>query len=399
LTDLAAASLKSADDKNEAMLIEKVGDSPSYAIFNLIENKKAKGEKVYSLAIGEPSFDTPKAIVRVACRSLTDGGTHYTSSYGTSEVREAIKKKVRDKNKLKADIGNTLFATTKLSVYVSLVAVSSGYEVLVPDPGYFYSEPVILSGCKPVRYRLAADFSLDLGEIKRKVTARTRALILNTPGNPTGRVFSRKELTELFVFCGERGIKIISDESYEDLVYGKQHVSIGSFEDVPDSVVSIFSLSKSYAMTGWRAGYVVAGEAVIQRMNRFLENTMTCFPPFVQAASVYALLHGEKYIRQFRKELERRKELLEAALSEVPDLETQEIDGAFYAFPKYRADIDSSEVSRRLLERHGVAVLPGRIFGPSGEKHLRLSFSATSDIILEATRRMKVFFQDISRYQ
>ncbi len=379
------------------MLLEKIHDSPAFEIFNLAAKKRAKGEKVFSLAIGEPSFDTPLPIVKAAYESMRKGGGHYTSSRGTEDLRDAIVWKVNSKNRIKAAEENVIFMTTKLSIYASLLTVSKpGYEALLPDPGYYYSEPVLLSGGRPVRYRLADDFSLDLDEIKSRITPKTRVIVVNTPSNPAGKVFGRRELRGLLDLCLERGVKIISDEAYEDLVYEKKHVSIGSMERKPEAVVSLFSLSKSFAMTGWRAGYVAADARTILMVNRFLETTMTCFPPFIQAASAYALRNCESYTMRFRNQLMKRRALLEQSLSEIPALECARVEGAFYGFPSFRSRTGSRELARRLLNEHNVAVLPGVIFGLSGEGHLRISFGSPPETIVEGTRRLKEFFSDNS---
>jgi aspartate/methionine/tyrosine aminotransferase len=376
------------------MFLGKIKDSPAFEIFNMAAKKQAMGEKVLSLAIGEPSFDTPLPIVKAAYESMKHGGGHYTSSWGSRTLREAIVEKVGRKNRINAALENVIFITTKLSIYASLLSLAkTNFEALVPDPGYYYSEPVVLSGGKAVRYKLADDFSLDIDEIQSKITSRTRVIVVNTPSNPAGKVFDRKELRGLLDLCLERGIKVISDEAYEDLVYEKKHVSLGSMEGAPKTVISLFSLSKSYAMTGWRAGYVVADDETIARVNRFLETAVTCFPPFIQAASEYALRNCERYTVGFREELRKRRALLEEGLSEIPALESQKVEGAFYGFPNFKGSVGSKEVAKRLLNEHNVAVLPGVIFGPSGEGHLRISFGSPPETIAEGTKRLKAFFE------
>ena len=375
------------------MNIDKIEGSPSLEIVNLVLNKKAKGENVLSLAIGDPSSDTPREIVDAAYKSMISGEVHYTSSYGTQEVRNAIRSKVRKKNDIKSELSNCIFLTTKFSVYAALVALSSDpFEALVPDPGYFYSEPVVLAGGIPVRYRLAKDFSLDTGEIKKKCSEKTKAILLNTPSNPTGKVLEKSELIELYEFCKDRKIYVISDEAYEDLVYEKNHFSIGSLESNPDIVVSLFSLSKSYSMTGWRAGYAVASEQMIYLINKFLENTITSFPTFVQNASAYALNNCDNYIQQFKEEYRRKRKLLLEKLHEIDELSAGEIDGAFYAFPRYRKNLSSVELCRKILENEGVALLPGLAFGPAGEGHIRFSFSGSEEIIEKGMKGVKSFF-------
>ena len=377
------------------MLLDEIPDSPAFEIFNLASKKQAAGEKVLSLAIGEPSFDTPLPIVNAAYESMKSGGGHYSSSWGSKDLREAIVEKVRRKNRVNASLENVIFITTKLSIYASLLSLASKtFEVLVPDPGYYYSEPVALSGGKPVRYKLNSEFYLDLDEIESKITPKTGAIVVNTPSNPAGKVFDRKDLRALLDLCLERGIKVISDEAYEDLVYEKEHVSLGSMEASPKGVISLFSLSKSFAMTGWRAGYVVADRKTILRINRFLETAVTCFPPFIQAASAYALRNCERYTAEFREELRRRRAILEEGLSEIPALESEKVEGAFYGFPKYWGRAGSMAVAKRLLNEHNVAVLPGVIFGPSGERRIRISFGSSPETIVEATRRLREFFKD-----
>jgi aspartate/methionine/tyrosine aminotransferase len=374
-----------------------LGDSVSYGIFGKVAEMASRGRKVYPLAIGEPSFSTPKPIIEKAYEAMKNEETHYVSSFGTNDVREAIRAKARKRNHIKADISNTIFLTTKLSVYASLLATSVGGEVLIPDPGYFYHQPVILAGADPVRYRLSNDYSLDLGAIAQRASKRTKAIIVNTPSNPTGKMLGRGELRELLEFCKERRIWVISDEAYEDLVYSREHFSIGSLESEPDRVISLFSLSKSFAMTGWRAGYLIAHREIIALVNRFIEHTSSCFPPFIQAASAYALRRGRAHTRRFRDELRERRDLMEAMMRKIPRLHFARSEGAFYSFPEYYARMSSLEVCQKMLDATGVAVLPGSIFGPAGEKHLRISFAAPRETIQGGMRLVGEFLGGLPR--
>ncbi|MER3601425.1 MAG: hypothetical protein C4339_01765 [Nitrososphaerota archaeon] len=375
------------------MHLDKISGSPSLEVVNLVLEKKARGERVLSLAIGEPSFNTPEDIVEAAHRGMLAGEVHYTSSYGIPELRRAIAQKVRRKNGIRADEANAIFITTKLAVFAALMAVADEpFEALVPDPGYFYSEPTLLAGGRPVRYGLAPDFSLDLGAIRRALTPKTRVIVINTPSNPTARVLGREELQELYELCSERDIYIISDEAYEDIIFEKEHFSIGALEPEPELVITLFSFSKSYAMTGWRAGYIVASRRIVERVARLLEHTLTCFPPFIQRACAYALENGDAHVKAFRERLAHRRKLLLEKLQEVRGLTISPIEGAFYAFPRYSAKIPSQELVKRLLLQEGVAVLPGIAFGPAGEGHIRLSFSGNEQEIEEGMERIKAFF-------
>jgi aspartate aminotransferase len=379
----------------KGMFLEEVENSPSLEMVNSVLARIAKGEKVVSLAIGEPSFNTPAEIVEVACQAMRSGEVHYTSSYGTMGVREAIKRKVAKKNGIHAEMPNTIFCTTKYSVFAALAAASSkAYDALLPNPGYFYWEPVVLSGGRPVFYTLEKDFSLDIDEIRKKTTRRTKVILVNSPSNPTGKVLRRSELEELYEFCSDRKIFIISDEAYEDLVYEGQHFCVGSLEPKPDTVISLFSLSKSYSMTGWRAGYIVASERIVYLINKFLENTITCYPPFIQKASAFALDNGDKYISEFRTELADRKRLLARKIEEIDALEPYRTEGAFYSFPRYTKKIRSHELVKVLLDKYGIAVLAGASFGDAGENHLRFSFSMAPETIEEGMSKVKAFFKE-----
>jgi len=364
------------------MFISDLAGSPSLEMVNLVLQKVARGEKVISLAIGEPVYNTPSEIIEVAYESMKSGDTHYTSSYGTQEVREAIVEKVKRKNKINASSENSIFITSKQSIYSTFMAIAGKRKkVLLPNPGYFYSEPAMLAGFSPVRYDLRDDLSLDAEKIAEKIDSDTAAIVINTPGNPTGRVIDRGDLETIYEACRKKGVHIISDEAYEDLVYEKEHFSVGSLEDSPDVVITIFSLSKSYSMTGWRAGYTIAREDIVTNIARVIEHTYTCSPPFIQKASAYALKNGQKFIEQFKNEFMKKREYVKSRLEVMNGLSLRPIEGAFYAFPSYSKKKKSTEFSKELLEMYGTAVLPGSAFGPAGEGHIRISFGGSMESI------------------
>lgn len=355
------------------MFISELEGSPSLEVVNTVLQKLARGEKVTSLAIGEPIFKTPKEIIEVAYKSMNEGETHYTSSYGIKDVRDAIVEKVNRKNNIKATLENTVFITAKQSIYAAMMAIAGRRpKILIPDPGYFYTEPALLAGLTPVRYPLRSDLSFSISNVTSMLDDKTAAVMINSPGNPTGRILDKKDLKELYEACKSKGIKIISDEAYEDLVYEKEHFSIGSLEDHPDLVITIFSLSKSYSMTGWRAGYTIAHRDVITNIARVIEHTYTCSPPFIQKASAYALRSGDRFISEFREDFRKKKIHVEKRLSEIGKLKTYPIEGAFYAFPSYEVKMKSEDLAKGLLDKYQVAVLPGIAFGKTGEGHIRI---------------------------
>ena len=375
------------------MFLRRIPESPTLGMMYRVIEMKSRGIEVHSLAPGEPYFPTPAEIVEAAHRAMLEGRTHYVEALGIREVREAIARKVRRMNGIRAEVDEVAFMPDKYALAAVLQAlVNRGGEVLVPDPGYFYSEPVILAGGRPVRYRLAEDFSLDLDEIRSKMSDRTRAVVVNSPANPTAKVFRRRDLEELYELARERNVRIVSDEAYEDIIFEGRHFSPGSLEDSPEHVVSVFSLSKSFSMTGWRAGYLVASRRLLSLVSKYVEHTMSCFPPFIEVAAAHALDNQERLVAPIREECSRRRKIVSDALRDIDHLEVNPIEGTFYAFPRYDLDVGSVKLAERLLRERRVAVVPGIGFGPSGEGRFRISFCQREEELIRGLEGLRGFF-------
>ncbi len=329
------------------MYISDLEGSPSLEVVNLVLQKLSRGEKITSLAIGEPLYKTPDKIMEIAYESMRNGDTHYTSSYGIPEVREAIAEKVRRKNGIKASVDNTIFITSKQSIFATFMALAGKRSrILLPNPGYFFSEPAEIAGFQLSYYRMKSDLSPDVDDLLSKLDSNVAAVLVNSPSNPTGKVMDREDLQAIYEAARKHGAKIISDEAYEDLVYEKKHFSIGSLENSPDTVISIFSLSKSYSMTGWRSGYTVADQKTVSNISKVIEHTYTCSPPFIQKASAYALKYGDKFIEEFRKDFRKKRDTVARRIGEIPTLSLGPIEGAFYAFPSYTKKVKSTVLAR-----------------------------------------------------
>ncbi|MEM0158087.1 MAG: pyridoxal phosphate-dependent aminotransferase [Thermoplasmataceae archaeon] len=376
------------------METKRVPNALAMDMVTRVLEKQDRGETVFSLAVGEPMFDTPAEIVNEAISAMKNGMTHYIASSGIGDVRKAITQKVNEQNGIKAKERNTIFLPSKMAIYSTFLALrEEGKSVLVPDPGYFYSEPARLAGLEPVPYRLSSNYDLDLEEIESRIDKNTAAIMVNTPGNPTGRCLKKEKLEKLYDMCSDHEILIISDEAYEDLVYSGNHFSVGSLEDKPGIVISIFSLSKSFSMTGWRAGYTVADDQIVRRVQSVIDNTITCFPPFIERASAYALLNRAQWIGYFRTEFKKRRDHIMGLLRKLRNIRVEDVDGAFYVFPAIDNVTDSASMAARLLEEENVAVLPGSIFGSAGEGHIRMSYSGSIDTITEAVQRFGKFLR------
>jgi aspartate aminotransferase len=374
------------------MLVDEIADSPILSLIDQIFTLRQRGETILGLHIGEPDFDTPRGIREAACRALEQGETHYTSAQGLPQLREALAARLRDRFHIPSEAERLVILPAKFAIYATLLStVGSGEEVLLPDPTYLFEQPVRLAGARPVYFPLREDFSLDPQALESRVTGRSRALFLVTPGNPTGRILRRAEVQAALEVARRHHLTVVSDETYASLVYEGTFVSPASLAPNEVPVVTIGSFSKEYAMTGWRIGFANAPLPIARRMVKVMEHTLTCLPPFIQRAALWALEHGQEDAAGFLETFRRRRDLLCDLLAEVPGLECPRPEGAFYVFPRFRVPMTSVEFSQALLQEAHVAVVPGIAFGPQGEHHLRLSYTAPEEVLREGVSRIREF--------
>ena len=399
------------------------------SIIKQMELRAAAYPDVISLAQGIPDFDTPGCIKRRVERALERGAVaRYSLSPGLPELREMIEISLARKN-MYYDWQNEIIVTAGAieAITASIFAVTEpGDEVIIPDPTYVsYREAIILAGCRPVYAPLdeTNGWAFDIEKFETAITNKTRAIFYCNPNNPTGTVYSRDQLTALAGLAVKHGLFLISDEVYKDFVYKKSHVSsdchpesrrlgtkdpevkekgaenkkvadnrIFSLAEVPElrkRVIRIFSFSKSYAMTGWRVGYVHSDESVIREILKVHDCLVTCAPVISQYAGLGALEMGESDVRKFREKYEKRRDLICSRLDEMKDIFTYiKPNSAYYIFPRVKNAPDSQKFALDLLERAQVAVVPGIAFGPSGEGHIRMSFGRSEKDINTAFDRI-----------
>jgi len=356
------------------------------------------GEGVISLRIGEPDFDTPQHIKEFAKEALDMGLTHYSESAGMLELREAIAEKLKAVNGIEADPERNIMLTLGANQAFILalgVLLKEGEEVLIPTPAFVtYAPSVSLAGGRPVEVPTSEEneFKIEVEALERHVTPKTRALIINTPNNPTGSVLGRKDLEALADFAAEHELTIISDEVYEHFVYDDvRHYSIASFNGMFDRVITVNGFSKTYAMTGWRLGYVVANEETVEEMVKFQFYVSTCPVTFIQWAAMKALKdpRSKEAVEKMRLEYERRRNLAYKRLNEI-GLKAFMPKGSFYIFPNVeQTGLNDKEFSQWMLKDAKVALTPGFIFGKGGENHERISFAAAYETLQEAFHRME----------
>lgn len=361
-----------------------------------------EGQDVIHMEIGRPDFDTPEVIKKAAYDSLEKGHVFYTSNYGTPELRAAIAEKLTKEN-------NVAYAPEEILVtigvgegtYASIAAfVNPGEEVLVPNPVWLnYIHVPEFFGAVPVTYSLKEDrnYQIDMDELEAKTTEKTRMLVINTPGNPTGTVQSLETLQKLADFAKRHDLIVVSDEIYEKLVYGgTKHVSIASLPGMKERTITLNGFSKCYSMTGWRLGYAAAPVEFIKGLVRVHQYINTCASSFVQDAGIVALKEAEPDVQVMVKEYERRRNYAVKALNEMDGISCRMPEGAFYIFVNIKSlGKTSAEVADYLLDEAKVATVPGTAFGTEGEGYIRLSYACSYERIVEAMARMKKAFAEL----
>ena len=356
-------------------------------------------DDVISLGIGEPDFVTPEPILEAGIRSLRAGRTGYTSNAGISELRVAVCDHLETLYGVQYDPGTEIVITVGVSeaLYLAMTAVlEPGDEVIIPTPCFVsYQAEVILAGGVPVEIpsKVEHNFMLDPAEIEAAITPKTKVIFIGYPNNPTGAVASAEVLTQLAAIAEKHDLLVISDEIYDQLVYGVPHVCFPALPGMKDRTILLGGFSKDYAMTGWRVGYACAPTGLLGGLLRVHQYTIMSAPTTAQDAALEAILNGREHVIAMRDEYDRRRKLIVGGLNEL-GMPTFEPFGAFYAFPSIRASgMDGETFSERLLEEEKVAVVPGSAFGAGGEGFVRCSYATAYEEIEEALERMARFMR------
>jgi len=358
---------------------------------------EAAGRDVIHLQIGEPDGATPPHVVEAGVRALHDGHTRYVNPAGLPALRDAIAASLPWRGVRGASAENVVVVpgAKPMVFYALLAVVEAGDEVLVPDPGFpIYPSVARFAGAVPVRYPLDDVGGLDAERIAALIGPRTRALVVNLPGNPTGGVATTDALHAIAELALRHDLVVVSDEVYGRIRYDWRSDSIATLPGMLERTVIVDSFSKSYNMTGWRLGFGVLPAALVERVTTLVVNGTSCTPPFVQLAGVAALTGPQDFVTAAVARFERRRDWLVDGLNGLPGVRCARPEGAFYAFPdvrevEERSGLATRELAARLLDDYGVAVLPGTDFGPGGAGHLRLSCAvspADLDIALDRIR-------------
>lgn len=389
---------------------KKVKPSSTLQLTAKAKAMRAKGINVVGFVAGEPDFDTPRNICDAAVEAIYEGYTKYTPASGAVELKEAIAKKYRTVNKVNYDASQVVVTNGGKHALINtmMALLNPGDEVIIPSPYWLsYPEmvmladgvPVFLEGEKANGYKITAE------QLEQTITEKTKAVIFNTPSNPTGMLYTREEMEAIAKVVVEKDIYIISDEIYEYLVYGDtEHISIASLNDeIYKRTITCNGVAKSYAMTGWRIGYVCAPKEIAKLISS-IQSHCTSNPCSVsQKAALEALSGSQKAVEIMRKEFDKRRKVIYERVSEISSVETLEPQGAFYLFvdcaqlckKTYKGEVigNAKRLAEILLDDYQVAVIPCGDFG--ADKHIRLSYAISMEHIEEGVRRIKKFVDEL----
>jgi aspartate aminotransferase len=377
-----------------AKRLQRLGTETAFEVLARARALEARGRSVIHLEIGEPDFDTPRTVADAGVEAIRRGETHYTPSAGVIELRAAIAAHVERTRGRKADPAHVVVTPGAKPVmfYAVMALLEEGDECITPDPGFpIYASMVAFVGAKvvPLPLRDKDDFQPDLDELRKLVTPRTKLLILNSPHNPTGSALDRGRVRAIAAFAREHDLWVLSDEIYGEIVYDIEHHSIWAELGMAERTVLLDGFSKTFAMTGWRLGYGIFPEPLVEPVTKLVTNSVSCTATFVQRAGVAALESRPREIETMLSAFRTRRDRIVGGLNAVDGISCHAPQGAFYVFPNIRRlGLSAAECSQRLLEEAGVACLPGTSFGPMGEGHLRLSYANSLQNIDEALSRI-----------
>ena len=378
--------------------LSAIAQLPPSPIRRIYERALGMDDVVF-FSLGEPDFDTPPQVIEAAVASLRRGETHYTPNAGLPALRRAIAEDLRDYDGVSYDPDGEIAVTSggmEALLLALLTVIEPGDEVILPDPSYTnYRDQILIAKGVPVYVpvREESGFQFDPADLERAVTPRTRAIMLNTPANPTGGVASRALLQEIAALAVRRDLYVLFDEVYKSLFYGEEpFFNIAAAPGMRERTLVIDSCSKTYAMTGWRVGWIAGPARVVGCIPKLQENVCSCVPAFVQHAAACALRTAGADAARMRDAYRRRRDVIVRGINAIPGLSARTPEGAFYLFVNIQeTGLTSEAFAMRLLEEGRVALSPGSAFGPSGEGFVRISYASDEAVLREGVARIAAF--------
>jgi aspartate/methionine/tyrosine aminotransferase len=373
-----------------------MGTETAFEVLAQARKLEAEGKKIIHLQIGEPDFTTPKNICDAAIRSIQHGDTHYTPSAGTMELRQAIADYITKTRGVKYEAENVVVTpgAKPIMFFTILALISKGDEVIYPNPGFpIYESMINVAGGTPVPLQLKKEdeFKVDVKQFEKLITNRTKLVIINSPGNPTGQTIPQKDIEAMAELLKDKDTFILSDEIYSRIIYDNaKPFSIAKIDGFKDRTIILDGFSKTYAMTGWRAGYGLMNTELVPIIAKLQTNSNSCTNAFVQKGCIEALTGPQDEVDKMVAKFKERRDVMVAELNSIKGFKCLTPDGAFYAFPSIKGTgYKSKELADKLLYEAGVAVLAGTSFGKFGEGYLRFSYANSIENIKKAIQKIK----------
>lgn len=367
---------------------ESIESSATGRIKDIALRMKAQGKEVIDMSAGDPDFSSSEHVNSAAKDALDQGDTHYTALKGKDELRKAVAEKLRNENDLKTGAQNIIITPgAKQAIFETVFAlIEDGDEVVILTPSWGSYESIVkMAGGTPITIPLdyEREFRLDSERLSEAVSEKTKLLLLNSPSNPTGTVFSKEELAKIRDIAVTHDFWVLSDEIYEKLTYDVEHHSIGAFDGMADRTITVNGFSKAHAMTGWRLGYYAAPEELVEQASKIHSHTVSCATSFSQAGGITALRANEGFVKEVRETFASRRDILIQAL-EDEGIGSVNPQGGFYAFVP--VEDDDVAFAERLLEEQNVATTPGSAFGGTG--YIRLAYTTNENQLREGIQRI-----------
>ena len=375
---------------------------PMFKVLERVQEMEREGKDIIHFEIGDPDFDTPKNIIEAACAAIRGGNTHYAPSVGIKELREEIRVTTQRSRGFLPELNQVLVVPgANIGIYYAIrCLVEKGDEVIVPDPGFptYFS---VLKACDVTSVRVPLreenGFRMSPDDVRKKITSKTRMIILNSPQNPTGAVMTKDEIDEIAKIAEEFDIYLYSDEIYARMYFSDEaeFSSPSSYDKCKERTIIANGFSKAFAMTGWRIGALIGPSDVIEKMSLLLQTTSSCVPPFVQRAALEAIIGPQDTVKEMMYEYEERMKLLVEGLNTIKGITCLQPGGAIYVFPNITGTgMTSEEFTDFALQKAGIAVLPGTNFGECGEGYIRMCIVNSRENIQEGLQRLKAAIEE-----
>jgi len=378
-----------------AKRMSRIGTETAFEVLAKAKALERQGKEIVHLQIGEPDFDTPENIKEAGIKAIKENKTHYGPSAGLLETRKCFAQYISKTRNIPVDPGEVVVTPGgKPILFFSILAcIDEGDEVLYPNPAYpIYESMINFVGAKavPIPIKEEKGFVFDMQDLKKRITSRTKMIVLNSPANPTSGVISKEDLEEIAKIVVANDLLILSDEIYSRIIYEGEHQSIASFPGMKERTIILEGHSKTYAMTGWRLGYGVMNREIAEKVTKLMVNSNSCTATFTQIAGIEAINGPQDAVDRMVAEFQKRRDVIVEGLNKIPKISCNKPLGAFYVFPNIKeTGKKSQELADYLLNEAGVAVLSGTSFGEYGEGYIRLSYATSIENIKKGLEKIE----------